>query len=213
MAARALEDITAAEPEEEPPPVSVEELRDMIRKHALLGPKGRPTELEKLDDEALEELAAIVNYRARQVREARAEAQWNEDCRTASAAIEALRSVLPRMERKLQTDAEKEARLIQPIPFAEDSLACVRVLGHAAMAFAERVPALSLWRAAGVRDMPVPNWRHFAPSLFADLERMFGQRLGRHDTGPAARLLAALVARITGEAISPARVGEALRNL
>ena len=74
-------------------------------------------------------------------------------------------------------------------------------------------PPPTAWRAEGVRDKPVPGWRHFAGVLLTDLEKAFGRSLGRHDDGPAARLLAHLVGHVTGELITPARIGKVLRSI
>ena len=96
-------------------------------------------------------------------------------------------------------------------PFARERLLPpARRLFAAATRFVPPPPPA--WRAEGVRDLAVPDWRHFARALAADLEAAFGKPLGRHDDGPAARLLAALLARVIGEAIAPASIGEVLRS-
>ena len=205
MADRDPEDITASEAGEAPPALTVAELRDLIRTHALTGPKGMPTQLRMPNDESLARLAAIVSQWAAHVREARAEAGFQKAYRDAATAAATLREVLPIIGKRLVAQATRGD------PFARERLLPpARRLFDAAEGFVPPPP--SAWRAEGARDKPAPDWRHFAHVLAADLDRAFGKRLGRHDSGTAARLLAVLLARVTGEAITPARIGAVLRS-
>ena len=113
--------------------------------------------------------------------------------------------MLPGIAEGLQAEAERGD------PFAERHLRGVVRLFRALENFAASPPAV--WRAEGVRDRPAPSWRHFAGALLTDLEKAFNAKLGRHDDGPAARLSARLFQRVTGEAITAARVGEVLRSI
>ena len=205
MADRDPEDITAPEAGEAPPALTVAELRALIRAHALTGPKGMPTRLRMPSDEALARLAAIVSQWAAHVREARAEARFQKAYRDAAAAVTTLREVLPIIGKRLVAQANRGD------PFARERLLPpARRLFDATEGFVPPPP--SAWRADGVRDKPVPGWRHFGGVLAADLDRAFGRKLGRHDHGTAARLLAALLRHVTGEAITPARIGKVLRS-
>jgi hypothetical protein len=204
MADRAAEDITAPKAEEAPPALTVAELRDLIREHALTGPRGRATRLRMPDDEALARLASIVSMHAAETSQARAEAEFQKSYREADDAAATLRKVLPILGARLVAQANRGD------PFARERLLPpARHLFDAAMSFV--APPAPAWRADGVRDKPVPDWRHFIGALLADLEQTFGRKLGRHDTGPGARLAAALVQRITGDEVAPSRIGEALR--
>ena len=209
MADREAEAITTPKAEEAPPVLTVAGLRDLIRAHALQGSKGNPTRLrmpndEMPNDEVLAELASIVNHWAGVVCQAQVDAAKNAAAREAGDAAATLRAALPIIGNRLvaQTD--------QGNPIAAQEFLAVRRLYEAARSFVP--PAPTIWRAEGVRDNPVPTWRHFAGALFADLERLFGRRLGLHDAGPAAKLLAALLSRVTADEITPARIGEVLRS-
>ena len=70
MADRDCKDSIGPEAGEALPALTVAELRDLIREHALKGPKGRRTPLRMPADEALAELAGIVNHWAEQVSQA-----------------------------------------------------------------------------------------------------------------------------------------------
>ena len=205
MADRKAEDSAAPKAGEAPPALTVAELRALIREHALTVPKGKRTTLRMPDDEAMAELAGIVNYWAEKVRQAQAEAAEHELWRKTGEAAAILRLALPVIAEGLQAQTERGD------PFAERQLRGVVRLFDAAMAF--QASPQTVWRAEGARDKPVPDWRHFARALLADLERAFNAKLGRHDSGPAARLLAMLFQRMTGEAITAARVGEVLRSI
>ena len=206
MADLAAEDTRPAESEEAPPALTVAELRALIREHALKGPKGMPTRLRMPNDEALARLAAIVSQWAAHVRQARAEAQFQKAYREAAAAAATLREVLPIIGKRLVAQATRGD------PFARERLLPpAQRLFDAAKDFV--APPPPAWRAEGVRDKLVPDWRHFAGVLAADLDRAFGTKLGRHDDGPAARLMAMLFQRVTGTEISAARVGEVLRSI
>ncbi len=183
-------------------------LRALIRTHALTGPKGRPTRLRMPSDEALAALAATVNFWAARVREARAEAAWNDAWRQANAASATLRGVLPTILDRLMA----EARAAPPgTTFDATNLDRVQAVAGALRHFS--LPAPPIWRKAGARDHDMPTWRHFMAALLLDLEQAFGCRLALHDTGAAARLLAAIVTHITGETIAAATAGEMLRAI
>ena len=182
MADRAAEDITAPKAEEAPPALTVAELRDLIREHALTGPRGRATRLRMPDDEALARLAAIVTQWTAHVRQARAEAEFQKSYRDANDAAATLREVLPIIGARLVAQANRGD------PFARDRLLPpARHLFDAAMSFV--APPPPAWRAEGVRDLETPDWRHFARVL-----------------------LAALLKRVTGDETAPARIGEVLRS-
>ena len=186
--------------------LTVAELRALIRAHALTGPKGMPTRLRMPNDESLARLASIVSQWAAHVREARAEARFQKAYRDAAAAVTTLREVLPIIGKRLVAQANRGD------PFARERLLPpARRLFDAAGGFVPPPPPA--WRAEGVRDLEAPDWRHFVGVLAADLDRAFGRKLGRHDHGPAARLLAVLLARVTGERIAPARIGAFLRSM
>jgi hypothetical protein len=204
MADRAAHDITAPKAEEAPPALTVAELRDLIREHALTGPRGKPTQLRMPSDDALARLASIVNQWAANVRQARAEAEFHKAYRDAADAAATLRRVLPIIGERLVAQVNRGDPIAR-----ERLLPPARRLFDAAMSFV--APPAPAWRADGVRDKRVPDWRHFIGALLADLEQTFGRKLGRHDTGPGARLAAALLKRVTGEAITPARIGDVLR--
>ncbi len=205
MAVCGPETSTLPKPEEAPAPLTVPELRDLIRTRALTGPKGMPTRLRMPNDEALARLAAIVNQWTAHAREARAAAEFQRAYRDAAEAVATLRAVLPIIGKRLVAQAHRGD------PFARERLLPpARRLFDAATSFV--APPPPAWRAEGVRDLAVPGWRHFARALAADLEAAFGKPLGRHDDGPAARLLASLLAHVTGEALGPARIGEVLRS-
>ena len=204
MADRKAEDSAAPKAGEAPPALTVAELRDLIREHALRGPKGRETKLRMPADEALAELAATVNHWAEKVRQAEAETEEYEDWRKVGEAAAILRERLPIIGRRLKAQEERGDS------FAERQLREMMLMFLAVENFAP--PPQTVWRDEGVRDMPVPDWRVFARVVLADLEAAFGQKLGRHDSGPAARLSAALFQRVTGDEITSARIGEVLRS-
>jgi hypothetical protein len=206
MADRDAEDTRPAAPGEAPPALTVAELRDLIREHALTGPKGNRTSLRMPDDEALAELAGIVNHWAEQVRQAQTEAEFHKAYREADDAAATLRKVLPIIGARLVAQANRGDPIAR-----ERLLPPARHLFDAAMSFV--APPPPAWRAEGVRDKPVPDWRHFAGVLLADLEKAFDTKLGRHDDGPAARLLAMLLRHVTGETITTARIGKVLRSI
>ena len=107
MADREVEDITAPAPEEAPAALTVAELRDLISRHALKGPKGKPTRLRMPNEEALACLASIVNHWAASVRQARAEAGFQKVYRDADAAAATLRKVLPVIGARLVAQAKQ----------------------------------------------------------------------------------------------------------
>lgn len=194
-------------PPAEPPPLTIDGLRALIRR-ALTGPQGRPTRLRMPSAEALGDLVEIINFWSARVREVKAEAEWNDICRQAENAAATLRRVLPGIIERMET----EARAVPAwTTFAEINLDRVKNLDAALRDFA--LPLPKIWRAPGVRDRETPNWAHFACAIFADLEKMFGRRLALHDTGPAARLMAAILKHITGETITAATVATMLRKI
>jgi hypothetical protein len=114
--------------------------------------------------------------------------------------------VLPVIMERLEAEAQAAPT---GTTFDAANLDRVQALAAALRGFAPPPP--TVWRASGARDRERPGWAHFAAALLADLEAAFGQPLGLHDRGPAARLVARIMTHVTGEEIAAATVGEMLR--
>ncbi len=182
--------------------ITAAELRAMIQETALQGAKGRSNGLRTPDETALAELCGIVNHWQRIYTRAREAAPKAKVMRRAEKLRDDLLAQIPAL---MQMTNDMDTR----DPFKPDQARRLRAMADALDGFA--LPHPPAYRAPGVPDREIPDWRWIARVLRDDFARHLGD-LGARDDGPSGRLLSALLARAFGARVSAARVAKFLRG-
>ncbi len=177
------------------------ELRAMIQETALQGAKGRSNGLRTPDETALVELADIVNHWQRTYARARRDTRDAELIKRVQKLRDALIAEIPALTELTDSIDERN-------PLKAGQLERLRVLADSLTDFP--LPKPPAYRTAHGGDNEKLDWHWIVRVLRADFARHLGD-LGARDDGPAGRLLAAILARVCGERVSPATVAKFLR--